>query len=64
MGVPLLFKACVKRAIERKSIVLCEVDVNEVLTVVSDWMFFRVDVGHVTKTAHDSWGTHKSKYGV
>lgn len=51
MGVPLLFKARIKRVIGRKSIVLCEVYANDVLTVVSDSIFVRVDVGYLAKTA-------------
>ena len=52
MGVPLIFKARVEGEVTRKTRVLCEVYAGDTLTVLSDSIFVRVDVGHLAKTAH------------
>lgn len=52
MGVPLLLKARVEGEIGRKTRVLCEVYANEVLTVLGDSIFLKVDIGHLAKIAH------------
>lgn len=52
MGVPLLLKARVEGEIGRKTRVLCEVYANNILTVVGDSIFVKVDIGHLVKTAH------------
>ncbi|OGT48014.1 MAG: thioesterase [Gammaproteobacteria bacterium RIFCSPHIGHO2_12_FULL_38_11] len=52
MGVPLILKAHVEGEVSRKTRVLCEVYAGDTLTVVSDSIFVRVDVGHLAKTAH------------
>jgi hypothetical protein len=54
MGVPLTLKARVEGAVKRRTRVLCELYANDLLTVVGDSIFFRVDVGHLAKTAHIS----------
>lgn len=52
MGVPLLLKARVEGEIGRKTRVLCEVYANEVLTVIGDSVFVKVDVGDLAKAVH------------
>ncbi|MCX7121743.1 MAG: PaaI family thioesterase [Gammaproteobacteria bacterium] len=52
MGVPLILKARVEGEVTRKTRVLCEVYAGDMLTVLSDSIFVRVDVGHLAKTAH------------
>jgi len=52
LGVPLTLKARVEGQVKRASRVLCEVYAGELLTVTSDSLFVRVDVGHLAMTAH------------
>lgn len=52
LGVPLLLKARVEGDIGRKTRVLCEVYASDVLTVLGESVFVKVDVGHLAKTAH------------
>lgn len=56
MGVPLLLKARVEGEVKRATRVICEVYADDVLTVVGDSIFVRVDVGHLAKTAHNNSG--------
>ncbi|WP_233419375.1 PaaI family thioesterase [Legionella adelaidensis] len=52
IGVPLLLKARVVGEVARKTRVHCEVYANNILTVLGDSTFVRVDIGHLTKTTH------------
>ncbi len=52
MGVPLTLKAQVDGEVGRKTRILCEVYAGDKLTALGDSIFVRVDVGHLTKTAH------------
>lgn len=52
MGVLLTLKARIEGKIERKTRVVCEVYAGDVLSVLGDSVFVRVDVGHLAKTAH------------
>jgi hypothetical protein len=57
MGVPLLLKARVEGEVKRATRVICEVYAGDVLTVVGDSIFVRVDVGHLAKTAQNNLGS-------
>lgn len=50
MGVPLHLKAHVVGEVSRKTRILCEVYVGDILTALGDSIFVRVDVGHLAKT--------------
>lgn len=50
MGVPLLLRARVEGEVGRKTRVLCEVYAGDILTVVGDSIFVRVDVGHLSQS--------------
>ena len=52
MGLPLFLKARVEGEIGRKTRIICEVYTNNVLTVIGDSIFVKVDIGHLAKTAH------------
>lgn len=52
MGVELLLKARVEGEVARKSRVICEVWAGDVLTVVADSTFVRVDTDALTDKAH------------
>lgn len=52
MGVPLTLKARAEGKVGRKTRVLCEVYARDTLTALGDTLLFRVDVGHLAKTAH------------
>lgn len=52
LGVPLILKARVEGEVGRKTRVLCEVYAGEILTVLGDSIFVRVDIDHLAKTAH------------
>lgn len=52
IGVPLTLKACIEGEVGRKTRVLCEVYAADTLTALGDSTFFRVDIGHLAKTAH------------
>ncbi|KTD25590.1 PaaI family thioesterase [Legionella maceachernii] len=52
MGVPLFLKARVEGEIGRKTRILCEVYANDVLTVLGDSIFVKVDIGHLAKSAY------------
>ncbi len=52
MGVLLTLKARVEGSAKRATRVLCEVYAGDTLTVLSDSIFVRVDIGHLAKTAH------------
>jgi hypothetical protein len=58
MGVPLTLRARVEGEVQRKTRVLCEVYAGDTLTVLSDSIFVRVDVGHLANTAHKDGSTH------
>ncbi len=51
IGVPLLLKARVEGGVSRKTRILCEVYANQVLTVLGDSIFIKVDIGHLAETA-------------
>jgi hypothetical protein len=51
MGAQLTLKAHVEGEVERKTRVLCEVYVDDILAAIGDSIFVRVDVGHLAKTA-------------
>ena len=53
MGVPLKLKARVEGDVGRKTRVLCEVYAGDTLTALGDSIFFRVDIGHLAKAAHE-----------
>lgn len=52
MGMPLLLKAHIEGEVSRKTRVICEVFADDKLTVKSDSIFVRVDVGHLAERAH------------
>jgi hypothetical protein len=52
MGVPLTLKARVEGEVGRKTRVLCEMYAGDILTALGDSIFFRVDIGHLAKTAY------------
>ena len=52
MGVELVLKARVEGEVARKSRVICEVWAGDVLTVVADSTFVRVDTDALTNKAH------------
>lgn len=51
MGLLLTLKARIIGNVERKTRVQCEVYAGDILTVLSDSVFVRVDAGHLAKTA-------------
>lgn len=50
MGTSLLLKARVEGEVGRKTRVLCEVYANNILTVLGDSIFVKVDIGHLANT--------------
>lgn len=53
IGSLLKLKARVEGDVQRKTRVLCEVFADDTLTVTSDSIFVRVDVGHLAKTSQN-----------
>lgn len=48
MGVPLFLKAKIEGDIGRKTRVICEVYANDILTVIGDSVFVRVEISQLT----------------
>ncbi len=54
MGVPLHLTGYIEGEVGRKTRVICEIRADDVLTVVADSIFVRVDTGNLAKQAHGS----------